>query len=221
MDILLIPGFMLDADLWSDMRSALSRYGRLIDVDMTQDTSIEAIARRAIMSMDEPAIVIGFSMGGYVARSIAYQAGDRVKRLALIATSSRGNEGKRIARDAVLPRFQMLGRGAVKASLHPDHCDEAMIARVQQMSVRLGDATWQRQVRFERDDDTHRLPAIACPTAVIAAGQDALRTVEESRVLHDGIVGSTMSVIDHTGHLIPLEQPEALIQALQATLAGD
>ena len=91
MKILLIPGFMLDADLWADMRPGLLHFGPIIDADMTQDCSVEAIARRAIASTDGPMIVIGFSMGGYIAREIAYQVPQHVKGLALVATSSRGD----------------------------------------------------------------------------------------------------------------------------------
>jgi hypothetical protein len=50
MDILLLPGFMLDADLWSDMRPGLARLGHVVDADTTRDGSIEAMADRAVRS---------------------------------------------------------------------------------------------------------------------------------------------------------------------------
>ena len=74
MDILLVPGFMLDADLWRELRPRLERYGRIVDVDTVHDTSIEAMADRAVAGLSGPAVVIGFSMGGYVARAIYYRA---------------------------------------------------------------------------------------------------------------------------------------------------
>ncbi|HUD91487.1 hypothetical protein [Sphingobium sp.] len=55
------------------------RTGRVVDADTTQDMTIEAMADRAIQTLSAPAIVIGFSMGGYVARSIAYRAPGKVK----------------------------------------------------------------------------------------------------------------------------------------------
>jgi hypothetical protein len=60
MDIVLIPGFMLDADLWTDLRPDLARFGRLVDGDTTQDTSIAGMATRILASMTGPAMVIGF-----------------------------------------------------------------------------------------------------------------------------------------------------------------
>ncbi|WP_420853319.1 alpha/beta fold hydrolase [Sphingobium estronivorans] len=61
------------------------------------------MADRAIRALTDPAIVVGFSMGGYVARSIAYRAPDKVKGLALIATSSRAH-----APSAIRPRWRMV-----------------------------------------------------------------------------------------------------------------
>jgi pimeloyl-ACP methyl ester carboxylesterase len=212
MQILLVPGFMLDADLWSDIRPALGRLGQLVDIDTTQDSSIGEMAERAILSMTGPAVVVGFSMGGYVAREIAYRAPDQVCGLVLIATSSRGSASK-----AVTPLanrgFRELSRSAVARSLHPDHRTDELILRIQSMSSRLGGDVFERQSRLRREDDTARLRKIACRTLVVAAAQDQLRSMDESQTLHDQIPGATMSVIEQSGHLIPLEQPKKLLAA--------
>jgi pimeloyl-ACP methyl ester carboxylesterase len=41
-----------------------------------------------------------------------------------------------------------------------------------------------------------------------------LRSLEESQELHAGIAGSTFAVIDHSGHMIPIEAPQALADVL-------
>lgn len=224
MDIVLIPGFMLDADLWTDLRPDLARFGRLVDGDTTLDTSIARMATRILASMTEPAIVIGFSMGGYVAREILYQAPEKVAGLALIATSSRADSAtrtaQRVSAAAGNSTFRRLSRSAVISSLHPDHRSDALIGRVQDMSERLGGDVLARQSQIHRDGDTQRLGEIACPTTIVAAAQDGLRSLAESEAMHAGIMGSTMTVIDHTGHLIPLEQPGRLVQALTPFLIG-
>ncbi|MFC4256483.1 alpha/beta fold hydrolase [Croceibacterium xixiisoli] len=72
-----------------------------------------------------------------------------------------------------------------------------------------------RQAALDRPDDTARLAEITCPTLVVAAAQDRLRTVEESRVLQVGIAGSRLIVVEHCGHLIPLEQPDQLAASIE------
>ncbi|MCP3404745.1 alpha/beta hydrolase [Bradyrhizobium sp. CCGB01] len=211
---------MLDADLWREVRPVLERHGQVFDADTTLDGSIEAMADRAVAKLTGPTIVIGFSMGGYVAREIAYRAPDKVSSLALVATSARGDRGSRHGSGSDAPRFQRLSRAAVAASLHPDHQTDELIARVQQMSARLGNAVFQRQSKMVRHADAHRLAEIRCPTVVVAAASDALRRVTESEVLHVGIVGSSLAVIERSGHLIPLEQPAALVHALLPILGA-
>ncbi|MBO9698230.1 MAG: alpha/beta hydrolase [Sphingopyxis sp.] len=218
MDILLIPGFMLDTDLWSDVRPEIARFGNIVDVDTTQDLTIEAMAARAVASIATSAIVVGFSMGGYVARQIAYRAPGLVRGLALVATSSRGSRPQPIMRSAA-NGFRELSRSAVVRSLHPEHRSEDRIERVQHMSRRLGGDAFFMQSRLQRDDDTKRLSGIACPTVVVAAAEDELRSVDESRTLHENIPNSTMTIIEGTGHLIPLERPAELMAALQPLLS--
>lgn len=219
LDILLIPGFMLDGDLWRDVRSGLRDFGCLIDVDTTLDASIESIADRALSSMSQRAIIIGFSMGGYVARAIAYRAPEKVAALALIATSSRGDTASlataRAGASGLTSTFQRLSPRAVASSLHPDHRTDATVTRVQEMSERLGGEVLRRQSLIRREDDTHRLVEIRCPTLIVAGMQDALRTMDEAETLRKRIPGASLEMVEHSGHLIPLEQPQQLLQALR------
>jgi pimeloyl-ACP methyl ester carboxylesterase len=45
---------------------------------------------------------------------------------------------------------------------------------------------------------------------VVAADRDALRGLDESRELRDGIPGATMAVVEGSGHMIPIERPTEL-----------
>ncbi|WP_210338675.1 alpha/beta fold hydrolase [Ensifer sp. ENS06] len=102
MAMLFVPGFMLDADLWRDVVPALGEYGPATYADLSQDGSIEAMARRTLMDAPDRFILTGFSMGGYVAREIVRQAPDRVTALILIATSARGDSDVERQRKAVV-----------------------------------------------------------------------------------------------------------------------
>lgn len=221
-DILLVPGFMLDADLWREMRGRLERYGRLVEVDTASDASIEAMADRAVASLTEPAVVIGFSMGGYVARAIAYRAPGQIAGLGLIATSTRGDDPARTAArrpaPGALPPFRKLSRKAVAASLHPAHRAPETIERVQAMSERLGPLVYRRQSAIVRVSDADRLGEIRCPAVVIASAEDGLRTVAESEELAQGIASSELIVLHGAGHLMPIEIPDAVLDALAPML---
>lgn len=227
MSLVLIPGFMADAGLWDDMAGALSAAGPLVHADLSRDDSIPAMARRLLAQAPERAVLVGFSMGGYVAREAARLAPERVRGLVLVATSSRPDTreqivAKRIAVERVeAGHFAGLSRAAVAASLHPDRAgDGAMIARIRIMGMRLGRDAFLRQSRLDRVGDGARLSAIACPTLVVAARQDALRGIAESEELRDAIPGARLEIVEGAGHMLPFEAPGALAALVLAWL-GD
>ena len=221
MSILLVPGYMADETLWDGMRDRLAPYGPLAHADLRHDSTLEAMARRALLDAPPSFVLVGFSMGGYVAREIVYQAPERVRALVLIATSTRPDSTALrqskgvVAKAAPSVSFAGLSRTAIATSLHPDQRhNEALIERVRAMGVRLGGEAFRHQSMLERPGDLGRLHAIRCPTLIVAAAQDRLRSLEEAQELHAGIAGSALTVIEDTGHMIPIEAPDALLAVL-------
>ncbi|WP_296943214.1 alpha/beta fold hydrolase [uncultured Massilia sp.] len=227
MAILLVPGFMADATLWNDMTAALERFGPIVHADLRHDTSVEAMARRALAVAPAGFLLVGFSMGGYVARAIARQAPDRVRALVLVATSTRPDSPALQQRKGAIGKaapsiaFSGLSRTAVATSLHPKERDNAaLIERVREMGVRLGGEVFRRQSMLERPGDIDRLGEIRCPTLVVAAAQDRLRSLEEAREMAEGIRGARLEVIEDSGHMIPIEAPQRLLEVMVPWLAA-
>ena len=130
MTILLVPGYMADETLWADLREPLAPFGPLVHADLRHDASLADMAARALRDAPPSFILIGFSMGGYVAREIVRLAPGRVEALVLIATSTRPDteaikQGKRaVARSAPSVSFAGLSRTAIASSLHPARADD-------------------------------------------------------------------------------------------------
>lgn len=221
MSILLIPGYMLDETLWDDVLGGLAAFGPVTHADLRHDATIEAMAARALADAPSRFILVGFSMGGYVAREIARLAPERVEALVLIATSTRPDSPAlrqsrgRVGQAAASVSFSGLSRVAIATSLHPKQRDNAaLIERIRAMSVRLGGEVFRRQSALERAGDIDRLQGIGCPVLIIAAGQDRLRSREEADEMHAAMPGSELVVIEDSGHMLPLEAPDALLAAV-------
>ncbi|WP_036172523.1 alpha/beta fold hydrolase [Massilia sp. 9096] len=217
MSILLVPGFMADETLWNDLLPRLAPFGPVVHADLRHDATIEAMARRALESAPETFLLVGFSMGGYVAREIARLAPARVRALVLIATSTRPDTPSLQKKKGAIGRadasiaFSGLSRTAVASSLHPkDRNNDALIERVRAMGTRLGGEVFRRQSMLERPGDLDRLNEIRCPTLVIAADHDQLRSMEEAQEMQAGIAGAAFAVIADSGHMIPIEAPQRL-----------
>ncbi|ALK95619.1 alpha/beta hydrolase [Massilia sp. WF1] len=226
MSLLLVPGFMADETLWRDMEAPLARFAPLHYADLRHDSSIEAMARRALENAPPSFLLLGFSMGGYVARDIARLAPERVQALVLVATSTRPDTPALRQRKGAIGKaapsiaFSGLSRTAVATSLHPKERDnEALIERVRAMGMRLGGEVFRRQSMLERPGDLDRLDEIRCPTLVVAAAQDQLRSLDEARELQAGIPGATLEVIEDSGHMIPIEAPQRLAGVIVPWLA--
>ncbi|WP_158785036.1 alpha/beta fold hydrolase [Pantoea sp. BAV 3049] len=227
--MVLLPGVMCDAGLWQEMAEDLAAFGPLVYGDLSRDASLEEMATSVLSEAPARFTLVGFSMGGFVAREMIRQAPDRVERLILIATSSQQDSQQAQSFKASTAKslsashgaFRGLGHKAIALSLSEKHADnERLQSQIHQMSLRMGKEAYCRQLLMARNSDTHLLSQISCPTLVIAARQDRMRSVQESRTLHEHIPHARLEIIDDSGHMLPLEQPAALMQVMQRWLAA-
>lgn len=225
--LVLIPGYMLDDALWDGMLPHLPPELPLHYASLAEGDSIAAMAQAVLAACPETFSLLGFSMGGYVAREIVRRAPQRVQALALVATSSRADapllaeQRGKAARATPPGPFRGLGRAAVAQSLHPDNAgNEALVAQVRAMGERLGREVFIRQSLIARGADTAQLGGIACPTLVVHGAGDQLRSLEEAQELAQGIPGARLQVVAQAGHLIPLEQPQVLARLLAEWQGG-
>jgi len=221
MAVVLISGFMADETLWDDLVAPLAPFGPVIPLALREGDTIEAMAEALLPALPPRFHLVGFSMGGYVAREIVRHIADQIDSLALVATSARGDteemiRQRRSALKSPPERFKGLSRPAIQSSLHPDLKDDTeMLARVRDMGTRLGGHVFHRQSYIARDGDLERLTDITLPTLIVSAGHDLLRSETEQMELAKGIAGARHITIANSGHMIPLEQPHALATVLQ------
>lgn len=217
MTILFVPGFMTDNTLWTEVISHMDSNEPFAFAELGTETSISGMARVALRHAPASFVLVGFSMGGYVAREMARLAPERVRALILIATSARADTPIQAQRklDAVrqisTAPFRGLTRASIKASLHAEHeQNQDLIDRMRTMSLSLGKDVFIRQAGMQRESDVDRLSEINCPTLIIAAEEDRIRSMDESQELHERIPNAEMMVIDSAGHMLPLEAPGRL-----------
>ena len=216
--LVLLPGFMCDAELWHDMVPDLERLGSLHHGNVYRDDTLEGMARRVLAEAPGRFVLVGFSMGGFVARVLTLMAPERVTGVAFIASSAREySEAERERRRAgALPgdRPRKASPG-VALGLHPDReTDPLLLDRLRSMQRRLGPDVRTRQAALIRKDGYADLERIACPSLVVACRQDRLRTLAEIEQMAKHLPCARFKVIEECGHMVPLERPHELAAVL-------
>jgi 3-oxoadipate enol-lactonase len=242
--VVLLHGLGGDAGFWTREREQLADRFRVITIDLrgsgrtvtdAPDHEIADLADDVVAVLDRLGIarahVVGFSMGGYVAQSLAVRHPSRVDRLVLAATSATLNAQLRLFMDAVLAAWEAgVGPDGMFALVAPWLFSPAFVAEPanaawfalppddpEEQSL----AAWRGQYLAQRRfDGTGELTRIACPTLVLTGRQDVLVPEDEARAFADRIRGARCVLVPDAGHLVNVEKPERFIAAVDRFLTS-
>lgn len=220
--LILVPGLASDEAVWRPVIERLGDVAACVVAETRLDATIAAIAARILDVAPARFSLAGISMGGYIALEIMRQAPERVIRLALYDTSARPDTpeqsaGRRAAMAALdKVAIELLSRHSLPTLVALDAPDAVKDA-VATMGVRVGRDAYVRQqeANIARIDSRPHLAAIAVPTLVAVGEVDVLTPPALAEELRDGIPGATLHVIPGSGHLPPIEKPDATATLLR------
>jgi 3-oxoadipate enol-lactonase len=242
--VLLIHGFPLDHTMWDPQVEALAAGHRVLVPDLRgfgqsetggEKTTMEELADDLAgvlneLGVDEPVVVCGLSMGGYVVFQFWRRYADRVRGLILCdtraapdsaeAASARLLTADRVLREgpAFLARSMLPKLLAASTFRREPALVEAIRVAIERADPR-GVAAASRGMA-ERPDVTGLLPCINCPTLVVVGAEDAISPPAEMRAMAAAIPASRFVEIAAAGHMSPMEQPDEVSAAMGDFLAG-
>jgi pimeloyl-ACP methyl ester carboxylesterase len=163
------------------------------------------------------AVLVGHSMGALVALACAAAWPDRVAGLILVGAATRllASSDLRAALDA--------GRSAELLSQIAWSPATPRAVREQHGRALLSAAESTTRADFaalDGFDAAPLCPSLRTPTLVIAGEDDLLVPVTEARRLAAAISGAQWALLARAGHLIPVEQPDALAGEVRRWLAA-
>jgi pimeloyl-ACP methyl ester carboxylesterase len=221
--VILLPGLLCDAEVWRGAVGPLSEVGEVVCPGFLDHASIGDMAEAVLSQAPERFSLAGHSMGGRVALEIAARAPGRLQRLALLDTGfhpARPGEAEarsRLIRVAIEEGMASLARHWLPPMLGPGRArDNALMARLQAMVERATPQLFQRQIAalLGRPNAHRGLAAIPCPTAVIVGREDAWSPLAQHEEMAALIPEARLTVIEGSGHMSPVEQPQAVAEAL-------
>ncbi len=239
--VVFIHGFPFSHAMWEPQLEAVGRAHRAVAYDLRGhgrsdvgdgQYTIEGHVDDLLGLLDHlgigRAVVVGLSMGGYIALRAVERAPERFAGLALCDTRSEadGNEGKlkRAAGAVAVKRdgAAAFADGFVKAVFAPASRKtlpevveriRATIAATPPLSL-----AGTLIALAGRTDTTAALAGIKVPTLVLVGEHDAVTPPEASRAMHAAIPGSELHLVPGAGHVSNLENPEFFNAKLLAFL---
>ncbi|HEY7142240.1 MAG TPA: alpha/beta fold hydrolase [Methylomirabilota bacterium] len=229
--LVLVHGAGGSADLWQAQLDGLADAGRLVAPDLPGHGPLGGRGKPSIgayatwlagflAAQDEgrPAVLVGHSMGGAIAQTLALAEPERLAGLVLVSTGARlrvlarlvellraqPGEGQRLIRDLSF---------APDAPREPVELVERAL-RDGAPLVTLGD-----YLACDRFDVRARLAGIRTPTLVVTGAEDRLTPLRYGRYLAERIPGARLAEIAGAGHFPQLEQPARVDAAIREFLA--
>ncbi len=193
------------------------------------------------LGVQEPAAVVGNSMGGFISAELAINFPQRVERLVLVSAAGISTYNHRGATRA-LPTIRRGERivaayagwvaAHAEATARRPGLRNAALGFVNAHPSRLPAAVAAEQIRGAGKpgfvqalaanlnyDFSHRLGEIACPTLIVWGDRDRVITPRDADRFAELIPGSRKVVFEDTGHLAMLERPAAFNSLLEDFLA--
>lgn len=231
--LLLVPGLLCDHASWAGQVAALGVVARCQVVDHGERDGIGDMAAHVLAQAgDERFAIAGHSMGGRVALEVVRQAPQRVLGLALLDTGYQpralgaAGEQERGSRLALLEIARTRGMRAMgeqwaRGMVHPRRVDTPLFGEILAMIERSTPERFEAQIRalLERPDASPLLAAIRCPTLLVCGREDTWSPLARHEEMQRAIAGSVLEVVEDSGHMSPMEQPQAVSAALGAWLA--
>jgi pimeloyl-ACP methyl ester carboxylesterase len=235
---LFIHGFPLSGRLWRPVVRGLRDRYRCIVPDLrghggSEATSSATMADYAAdlarlldaLGEKQPVVLVGMSMGGYVAFEFCRRLPARVR--ALVLTNTRAQEDTAEAaqvRRETAQRVQKEGSALVAdamvdklfGSSAPDALKEDW-RRLMKATPPAGVAAALKAMA-SRPDSFDTLAGLECPILIVAGEEDAITPPADAERMHHAAPGSRLAIVPGAGHMTPVEKPDEFLATVRTFL---
>jgi 3-oxoadipate enol-lactonase len=231
--VVLLHAFPLSRQMWKDAAQAWSPRFRIIAPDLPGFGDSPSTAANFTMencasevshflrdrNIKEKIVLVGLSMGGYIAFEFIRQFPEKISRLVLAATqplpdTETAAKGRRETAEFVLQK----GTQALSERLVPKLLGATTLATKPEVTQRVQDLMVSNSPEgiakaclglALRRDSTPVLRSIQIPTLIVAGSEDALIPEGRAVEMKQQVKKSELEVFPACGHLVNLEQPQA------------
>lgn len=230
--VVLLHAFPLSRRMWDRQVRAWSQKYRVIAPDFRGFGDSPATQKEFSMAscahdlrdlleslgVQKDILLLGLSMGGYVCFEFVRKYQDMLRGLILVATQPAGDsDASRKSRYETAEFVRREGSSALAERLIPKLLGKTTLAKQPEVvaSVRSLIQPNSREAIAQachglasRRDSTSLLPEVSIPTLIVTGSEDALIPAAQGETMQSQITHSQLVVVEQSGHLVNLEQPE-------------
>nr|WP_276559057.1 alpha/beta hydrolase [Fluoribacter dumoffii] len=212
--MVLLPGILSDQRVWSYQIHHLQELVRCQCVPLLRGNTTEDLLQEVLSQVEGDFFLAGHSMGGWLALELARRVPERVLKLCLLNTSAQpDSQEKRHKRQMMITDTVQGNFQAVATTLVDHYIFEARAKKeVLSMFLSVGPQVLitQQKVLLAREECTSFLSSLTMPALVIHAREDKNFSLAHHEELRTKIPHAKLAVIEDSGHMSPMESPQAV-----------
>ena len=212
MTVVLLHAFPLDERMWEPQLAALGAQHVVVpNLYDLGGSSIDGWAERVLEEVEGELVVVGASLGGYVALAMARRDSERIRGLLLAGSRATPDPPDRKAlRDEMIGVVEKEGIEGWNREFSPPGPSDRMKDELVRGIEALRD----------RPDATDVVTSFEGPLVVVVGDQDDILPVDEARQIAASAPTGRFEVVEGAGHLVSVDAPERFNQILLELLTA-
>jgi pimeloyl-ACP methyl ester carboxylesterase len=232
--LVFVHGWTANRHRWDHQIAHFSGGRRVIRLDLRghgESTgagvrTIAELARDVLALLDhlqvERFVLVGHSMGGMIAQTIALAHPERVERMALVGsigrmTYSRGR-GLLMAASTLVP-YRLFVAANIRRAFGPGHPREEVRAQIRASAATPREVVMTLYAAMRAFDVLDRAGEIRTPTLMVHGYHDVQLPVRQMLRMATAYPDAVVRILD-AGHELPLEKPAELTAVLDRFVTG-
>jgi 3-oxoadipate enol-lactonase len=235
--VVLLHAFPVNSEMWEAQIEALSVRHRVIAPDFrgfgqsaacgpfTMESLADDVQTLLMKLSTGPVILGGLSMGGYVALAFAEKYQALLRGLMLIDTKAEADDAKaKEGRGKMIELARSQGGAAVGEAMQSKLLSADALANKPLLVKKLRgltDGTAAQTIEFalgamrDRPDRSEVLKSLAVPVLIVVGDGDVVTPPTGAEAMRKLALKAELVVIQGSGHLTAMEQPEQLNSAME------
>jgi pimeloyl-ACP methyl ester carboxylesterase len=167
------------------------------------------------------AVIVGHSMGGAVALTLALKYPSQVLGLGLIGCGSKLRVSQILLEAVGNPNTFEAAVDMVNKNCFSSETPQNLLELSRQYMLGMRPPVLSGDfLACNEFDVTSQLEKINVPTLIICGAEDRMMPVKFSELLQNGIANSQLHILENAGHMVMLEQPDAVADLLKKFIDG-